>query len=163
MLWGPERALRVAACLLLAACCLLARRAPPWCPNNLINRLKFYKLQLGDPNPNPAAYPLRRLARPPGHIEHRVRPCDQKPLPAPAACRAASPAAAAGGPYDPAPPPKKNTAFASSPATVAMLSRTADDQMSRRPEAALGGWVHGAPPDLASTPSPANVAVPASL
>ena len=32
---------------------LLDTQAPPWCPNNLMNRLKFYELQLGDPNPNP--------------------------------------------------------------------------------------------------------------
>ena len=38
------------ACCLLA--CLLDAQAPPWWSNNLINRLKYYALQLGDPNPN---------------------------------------------------------------------------------------------------------------
>ena len=48
---GPCRA----ACLLAAACCrLLARRAgSTLVPSNLINRLKYHVLQLGDPNPNP--------------------------------------------------------------------------------------------------------------
>ena len=41
------------ACLLLAAACLLDAQAPPLCPNNLTNRLKFYELQLGDPDPTP--------------------------------------------------------------------------------------------------------------
>ena len=43
LLWGPER---------LACCCLLDAQAPPWCPKYLINRLKYYVLQLGDPNPH---------------------------------------------------------------------------------------------------------------
>ena len=47
-----------ASCLLLACCCLLLiaclldAQVPPWWSNNLINRLKHYVLQLGDPNPN---------------------------------------------------------------------------------------------------------------
>ena len=41
------------ACLVLACCCLLDAQAPPRFPNSLINRLKYYVLQLGDPNPNP--------------------------------------------------------------------------------------------------------------
>ena len=45
---GPEG---LVACLLLAAC-LLDAQAPPECPSNLMNRLKYYVLQLGDPNPN---------------------------------------------------------------------------------------------------------------
>ena len=36
----------------LVACCLLARQASSTLvSNNLINRLKYYVLQLGDPNP----------------------------------------------------------------------------------------------------------------
>ena len=49
-LW-PRKGLEGLACLLLAAC-LLDTQDPPWCPNQLINWLKFYELQLGDPNPN---------------------------------------------------------------------------------------------------------------
>ena len=44
--------LLVACRLLLVACLLLDAQAPPWWSNNLINRLKYYVLQLGDPNPN---------------------------------------------------------------------------------------------------------------
>ena len=44
LLWGRKRALR--------SCLLACAQAPPWCPNNLINRLKFYEFQLGDPNPS---------------------------------------------------------------------------------------------------------------
>ena len=36
---------------LVAACCSLDAQAPPKWPNNLINRLKYFVLQLGDPNP----------------------------------------------------------------------------------------------------------------
>ena len=50
LLWGPPRALQVS---LLAACCcccwLLDAQAPPKWPNNWINRLRYYVLQLGDP------------------------------------------------------------------------------------------------------------------
>ena len=35
------------------AYCLLDAQAPPWFPNNLITRLKYYALQLSDPNPDP--------------------------------------------------------------------------------------------------------------
>ena len=31
----------------------LDAQAPPWFLNNLKTRLKYYVLQLGDPNPNP--------------------------------------------------------------------------------------------------------------
>ena len=48
---GPEE-------LLLVACCLLDAPVPPWFPNNLINRLKFYELQLGEyPTPLPREGP----------------------------------------------------------------------------------------------------------
>ena len=54
---GPENGpAGLLACLLLAClltACLLDAHAPPWCPDDLIHRLKFYKLQLGDPYPNP--------------------------------------------------------------------------------------------------------------
>ena len=36
--------------LLLLACCLLGAQAPRMWPNNLINGLKYYALQLGDLN-----------------------------------------------------------------------------------------------------------------
>ena len=48
----PERTLwggLLVACLV--ACLLLDTQAPPWWSNNLINRLKYYVLQLGDPYP----------------------------------------------------------------------------------------------------------------
>ena len=38
--------------LLAACCCLPDAQAPANWPYNWINRLKFYVLQLGDPNPN---------------------------------------------------------------------------------------------------------------
>ena len=38
------------ACCLLPAACLLVTQAPPWLPNHLINQLRYYVLQLGDPN-----------------------------------------------------------------------------------------------------------------
>ena len=44
---GPEGLAAAACCLLLDA------QAPPQGPNNLINRLKYYVLQLGGPSPNP--------------------------------------------------------------------------------------------------------------
>ena len=47
---GPKKGREGLACGLLA--CLLGAQAPPWFPNNLINRLKHYVLQLGDPNPH---------------------------------------------------------------------------------------------------------------
>ena len=38
---------------MLVACCLLDKRASsPHCPNNGINRQKYYLLHLGDLNPN---------------------------------------------------------------------------------------------------------------
>ena len=37
----------------LVAACLLDAQAPPQWSNTLINRLQYYVLQLGDPNPNP--------------------------------------------------------------------------------------------------------------
>ena len=41
------------SCCLLACCCLLLQvQAPRRDTNNWINRLKYYVLQLGDPNPN---------------------------------------------------------------------------------------------------------------
>ena len=42
----------VVACLLLACCLLDAQASPRW-SNTLINRLKYYVLQLGDPNSTP--------------------------------------------------------------------------------------------------------------
>ena len=51
---GPPGALRVcvllASCCLLAAACLLDTQAPPQWSTSLINRLKYYVVQLGDPN-----------------------------------------------------------------------------------------------------------------
>ena len=51
---GPVGSLGPLACLLarLLVACLLQVQAPPRDPNNWINRLKYYVLQLGDPNPN---------------------------------------------------------------------------------------------------------------
>ena len=39
----------------MLACCLLLldAQAPPKWPNDRMNRLKYYVLELGDPNPNP--------------------------------------------------------------------------------------------------------------
>ena len=48
---GPVKGLEGLACL-LAAAYLLDVQAPPQWSNNLINRLKYYVLQLGDPNRN---------------------------------------------------------------------------------------------------------------
>ena len=42
--------------------CLLDAQAPPWCPNDLINQLKFYEIQLGDPSPNLAHASLGMLS-----------------------------------------------------------------------------------------------------
>ena len=39
--------------MLACCCCSLDAQAPPQWSNNLTNRLKYYALQLGDPNPNP--------------------------------------------------------------------------------------------------------------
>ena len=55
------------------ACCWLARRAgSTLVPNNSINRLKSYELQLGDPTPNPCAESLRWSAF--GSAANRMTP-----------------------------------------------------------------------------------------
>ena len=65
----------VACCLLLGVACLLllARRASyTLVSNNLINRLKYYVLQLGDPYPYPYRWPGVRTDGPPedGGLAH---------------------------------------------------------------------------------------------
>ena len=50
LLWGLKRALRGRLACCCCCCCLLDAQAPPQWSNNLINRLKYYVLQLGDPN-----------------------------------------------------------------------------------------------------------------
>ena len=62
---GAQKGPCGAACLLLA--CLLDAQAPPWWSNNLMNRLKYYVLQLGDPNPS--------------HVMHSCRAAQPTPLP----------------------------------------------------------------------------------
>ena len=51
LLWAPERALR--GYLLLACCCCCCCCLLDAFPNTLVNRLKYYVFQLGDPNPSP--------------------------------------------------------------------------------------------------------------
>ena len=46
---GPRKGPAGLAC---CCCCLLDAHAPPLWSNDLIGRLKYYVLQLGDPNPN---------------------------------------------------------------------------------------------------------------
>ena len=41
---------------------MLDAQAPPWGPNNLINRLNYYALQLGDPHPIPRPHSIPRPA-----------------------------------------------------------------------------------------------------
>ena len=54
MLWGPPRALQ-SVLLLVAAACLPDAQAPPHWSDDLINWLKYYVPQLGDPNLNPSS------------------------------------------------------------------------------------------------------------
>ena len=58
---GPKNGPAGLACCLLLLACLLDAQAPAWCTNNLINRLKFYELNLGDPNPNLGPWGLGQL------------------------------------------------------------------------------------------------------
>ena len=87
MLWGLERALR---CLLAA--CLLDAQAPPWWSNNLINRLKYYVLQLGDPNPKPGESPpgCRNIDGTGGGLRHAQRARGAQ-RPAPRSARGSGP------------------------------------------------------------------------
>ena len=50
----------------MLAACLLDAQAPPWGPNDLMDRLKFCELQHGDPIPNPHLEGLDLTAQPLG-------------------------------------------------------------------------------------------------